>query len=153
MEKIAEVEEAKALMTEGGSWSVMRWLREKKRARRTADKANAALWAMQKALRESWSDDLRLAYESLAAQGDGGGRVRRPAIDRETMLFVKSVKEADDAAYQAHLDAEETFDLADKRLSTSLAREGSRKAIRSWVLYEEAIVKAEAGLSLSKTSK
>jgi hypothetical protein len=152
MEKIAEVEEAKALMTEGGSWSVMRWLREKKRARRTADRANAAFWAMQIALKESWSDDLRLAYEDLAAEG-GGGRARRPAIDRETMLFVKSVKEADDAAYQAHLDAEETFDLADKRLSTSLAREGSRKAIRSWELYEEAIIKAEAGLSLSKTSK
>ena len=152
MEKIAEVEEAKALMTEGQSWSVMRWLREKKKVRRAADKANAALWAMQKALKESWSAELRAAYEGLAAAGDGG-RVRQPAIDRETMLFVKSVKEADDAAYQAHLDAEETFDRAEKRLSTSQAREGARKANLSWVLYEEAIVKAEAGLSSSKTSK
>ena len=81
MEKIAEVEEAKALMTEGISWSVMRWLREKKRVRKTADKANNALWAMQKALKDSWSDDLRLAYEDLDGRGDGGGRVRRPAID------------------------------------------------------------------------
>ena len=152
MEKIAVVEEAKTLMTEGQSWSVMKWLREKKRVRRAADKANAALWAMQKALKESWSDDLRLSYEDLAAEGDGR-RVRRPAIDRETLQFVKSVKEADDAAYQAHLDAEETFDRAEKRLSTSLAREGARKANLSWELYERAIVLVEAGLSLSKTSK
>jgi hypothetical protein len=51
------------------------------------------------------------------------------------------------------LDAEETFDQADKKLSTSLAREGARKAILSWVLYEKAIVKAESGLSSSKASK
>ena len=69
------------------------------------------------------------------------------------MLFVKSVKEADDAAYQAHLDAEESFDRAEKRLSTSQAREGARKAILSWELFERAIVLAEAGLSSNKTSK
>jgi hypothetical protein len=153
MRKLAEVEEAKALMTEGLNWSVMKWLREKKRVRRTADKANDALWAMQKAVKDSWSDDLRLAYEDLAVRADGGGRVRRPAIDPETKLFVKSVKEADDEAYQSHLDAEETFDQADKKLSTSLARKGARKAILSWVLYEKAIIKAEAGLSSSKASK
>ncbi|MGA2960963.1 MAG: hypothetical protein ABSD96_04770 [Candidatus Korobacteraceae bacterium] len=152
MEKIAEVEEAKALMTEGISWSVMRWLKEKKRVRRAADKANNALWAMQKALKDSWSGDLRSAYEDLAARGDSGGRVRRPAIDSEITPFVKSVKEADDEAYQAHLDAEETFDRAEKRLSTSLAREGARKALLSWELYEKAIIKAEACLSLSKVS-
>jgi hypothetical protein len=152
MEKIAEVEEAKALMTEGISWSVMRWLKEKKRVRRAADKANNAFWAMQKTLKDSWSGDLRSAYEDLAAQGDGGGRVRRPAIDSEITPFVKRVKEADDEAYQAHLDAEETFDRAEKRLSTSLAREGARKALLSWELYEKAILEAEAGLSLSKAS-
>jgi hypothetical protein len=153
MRKLAEVEEAKALMTEGLNWSVMKWLREKKRVRRTTDKANDALWAMQKAVKDSWSDDLRLAYEDLAVRADGVERVRRPAIDPETKLFVKSVKEADDEAYQAHLDAEETFDQADKKLSTSLAREGARKAILSWVLYEKAIIKAEAGLSSSKASE
>jgi len=153
MKKLAEVEEAKAIMTEGLRWSVMRWLKEKKRVRRAADKANETLWAMQKAVKDSWSEDLRLAYEDSAARGDGGGRVRLPAIDPETRLFVRSVKEADDEAYQAHLDAEDTFDRADKRLSTSLAREGARKAILSWVLYEKAIVTAEAGLSSSKASK
>jgi hypothetical protein len=153
MRKLAEVEDAKAIMTEGLSWSVMKWLKEKKRVRKAADKANDALWAMQKAVKDSWNDDLRVAYEDLAARGDGGGGVRRSASDPEIKLFAKSVKEADDEAYQAHLDAEETFDRADKRLSTSLAREGARKAILSWELYEKAIVKAEAGLSSGKTSR
>jgi hypothetical protein len=48
MRKLAEVDEAKALMTEGLNWSVMKWLREKKRVRRTADKANDALWQCKK---------------------------------------------------------------------------------------------------------
>jgi hypothetical protein len=42
------------------------------------------------------------------------------------------------------LDAEDTFDVAEKKLSASLAREGARKAIESWDLREAAIRKAEA---------
>jgi hypothetical protein len=41
------------------------------------------------------------------------------------------------------MDAEATFDLAEKQLSTSMAREGCRKAIHSWELHEKAIRKAE----------
>ena len=54
------------------------------------------------------------------------------------------VKEADDEAETARLDAEDTFDVAEKKLSASLAREGARKAIESWDLREAAIRKAEA---------
>jgi hypothetical protein len=54
------------------------------------------------------------------------------------------MKEADDLAYRARMDAEKTFDDAEKQLSTSLAREGCRKAIESWDLHEKAIRKAEA---------
>ena len=43
MHKLPEVEEAKALMNEATEWSVMKWLREKKRVRKVADQANAAL--------------------------------------------------------------------------------------------------------------
>jgi hypothetical protein len=45
------------------------------------------------------------------------------------------------------MDAEQTFDTAEKQLSTALAREGCRKAIRSWELRERAIRKAEALIS------
>lgn len=153
MRKLAEVEEARLLFTGAVNWSVMRWLKEKKKVRKAADQANAALWAMQKTIKESWGDDLRLAYEIVAAPDGGDGRVRRQAIAPEVKLLAKRVKEADDEAYQAHLDAEETFDQAEKRLSTSMAREGSKKAVLSWELYEKAIIIAEAGLPSSKPSK
>jgi hypothetical protein len=61
----------------------------------------------------------------------------------EATLIAKKVKEADDEAYRARMDAEEAFDQAEKQLSTSLARDGCRKAIHSWELHEKAIRKAE----------
>jgi hypothetical protein len=42
------------------------------------------------------------------------------------------------------VDAEATFDEAEHRMSTHLAREGAQKAIDSWDLREKAIRKAEA---------
>ena len=51
MKKFDEVEQAKALMTEGLSWSVMKWIAEKKRVRKAADKANNLLWTTQKTLK------------------------------------------------------------------------------------------------------
>jgi len=119
MDKLPEVETAKALMTEAVAWSVMKWLREKKRVRKTADQANAALDQLHQAVKDRWPDGVRAAY-------------------------AKKVKEADDEAQRAHLDAEATFDEAEKQLSTRLAREGCRKAIESWDLHEKAIRKAEA---------
>ncbi len=138
-------------MTEGLNWSVVKWIREKKRVRKAADKANNVLWAMQAAVKKSWPDDLKLAYQELAARDGHRGPQKAAegasAIGPELKLLARAVKHADDEAYQAHLDAEDTFDKADKRLSTSLAREGARKAIRSWELYEAAIAKAEAATS------
>ena len=119
MEKLPEVETAKALMTEAVAWSVMKWLREKKRVRKTADQANAALDRLNAAVKDRWPDGVKA-------------------------VNAKKVKEADDEALRAHLDAEATFDEAEKLLSTRLAREGCRKAIQSWDLHEKAIRKAEA---------
>ena len=56
MEKLPEVETAKALMTEAMVWSVMKWLREKKRVRKTADLANAALDQLSAVTRQRWPD-------------------------------------------------------------------------------------------------
>ena len=57
---------------------------------------------------------------------------------------VQKLKEADDEAENARLDAEDTFEEAERQLSASLAREGARKAIHSWELRMKAIRKAEA---------
>jgi len=148
--KLPEVESAKTLMTEAMSWSVMRWLREKKRVRKTADIANDALDDLTASIKADWDEALKTAYEALVAQADAGsiadkrGKQNSSAADPATMMLAKRVKEADDEAYRARMDAEKTFDEAERQLSTSLAREGCRKAIHGWELHEKAIRKAEA---------
>lgn len=149
MEKLPAVETAKTLMTEAVAWSVMKWLREKKTVRKVADQANAALDQLNLAVKERWPDEVRAAYEALTERSAGNQKARSQngshssATDGQAMLNAKKVKEADDEAHSARMEAEETFDLAEKQLSTALAREGCRKAIRSWELHEKAIRKAE----------
>ncbi len=113
MEKFAEVEAAKAVMKEAIDWSVLKWLREKKRVRKMADVANARL-------------DQRL--KDLSSHWDGAEEAA-----------IRKLQQAGEQARRARMDAEATFDEAEKQLSTALAREGCRKAIHSWELYERAI--------------
>lgn len=151
MRKLTEVKQAKALMTEATDWSVFRWLLEKRRVRETADRANAALDQLDQEVKARWSDDVKSAYNELV-QAAGAARKRRSqpgkqpssAIDPQVRLAAQRVKEADDEAYRARMDAEDTFDEAERQLNTSLAREGCQKAIQSWVLHEKAIRMAEA---------
>lgn len=138
MRKLPEVEEAKALMTEAMEWSVMKWMREKKRVRKAADRANDALDELSNETKLLWSEELRAAYGSLAQNANPA---KQP--DAEIANAVKPVKRADDESFRAHLDAENTFDEAERQLSTSMAREGCRKAIYSWELHEKAIRMAE----------
>jgi hypothetical protein len=149
MEKIPLVETAKALMTEAVGWSVMKWLREKKTVRKVADQANAALDERNQAVKNRWPADVSTAYKSLVSNANGTKKPQTIAgsnssgTNTQAILSAKKVKEADDEAYRARMDAEETFDIAERQLSTALAREGCRKAIRSWELHERAIRRAE----------
>jgi hypothetical protein len=151
MKNVPAVETAKSLLTEALGWSVMKWLREKRTVRKIADEANVALDQLNQAVKGRWPDDVRTAYDLLMQQSRGNGKVHArkdesnsSATKAQIILIVKKVKEADDDARKARMDAEETFDIAEKQLSTALAREGCRKAIRSWELHETAIRKAEA---------
>jgi hypothetical protein len=155
MHKLAPVEEAKALMNEAKDWALWRWLWDKGRVRATADRANEALDHLEKKVKASWSDDLKKAYRELEAQAslDSNPRAKHQYekareeakdVDPEIKRAVERVKEADDEAYNAHLDAEETFEEAERHLDTGMAREGAQKAIDSWDLHEKAIRKAEA---------
>jgi hypothetical protein len=140
-------------MTEAMAWSVMKWLREKKTVRKTADLANAALDRLSESTKARWTEGLRAAYEALAAAGGsvaGKQKGAERAIDPDAQLIAKKVKEADDAAYRARMDAEGTFDEAEKQLSTAMAREGCRKAIHGWELHEKAIRQAEAATHARK---
>ena len=155
MRKLSQVEEATALMNEAKEWGVWRWLWEKTKVRTTADQANDALAQLEDKVKASWSDDLKKAYRELEARASLNGhakgkRVYEKAeeeakdVDPEIKSAAARVREADDAANKAHLDAEETFDEAERRLDTGMARDGAEKAIESWVLREKAIRKAEA---------
>lgn len=148
MERIPAVENAKQVMSEAVAWSVMKWLREKKTVRKVADQANAALDQMNQAVKHRWPDEVRAAYGELIHHANGNHRVRRQkesvsSPKPEVILRAKKVKDADEEAHRARQDAEDTFDTAERQLSTALAREGCRKAIRSWELHERAIRKAE----------
>jgi hypothetical protein len=155
MKKLIPVEEAKALMTEASDWSIWHWLLEKRRVRVAADTAVDALNGLDKQVKAGWSDDLKKAYRELEleASTNGNSRARQKYekakeeaqdVPADIKLAVKRVKEADDEAEVARLDAEDTFDEAERRMSASMARDGARKAIESWELREKSIRKAEA---------
>ena len=151
MHKLPEVEEAKALMNEAMAWSVMKWLREKKRVRKVADQANAALDKLDQTVKARWSHELESAYRELLQPAATATKARSqpnphasPAVGPEVRRLARQVKESDDAAARARMDAEQTFDEAERLLSTRLAREGCQKAILSWELHEKAIRQAEA---------
>jgi IS30 family transposase len=143
-----EVETAKQLMNDAMRWSVVTWLREKKRVRKAADQANAALDRLSEELRQRWPDNIRAAYHALDANGANSnpkahsGKKMDANHSRE-FVIARQLKDADEKAYHARMAAEKTFDDAEKRLSTSLAREGSQKAILSWELHERAIRDSE----------
>jgi hypothetical protein len=146
MRKLFEVEEAKAIMTGGIDWSVLKWLREKKTVRKMADRANAVLDATILELKNAWDKPLQIAYEDLSI-----GKDKNPKSSPELLAEAKKLKRAADEARQARDDAENTFDEAEKRLSTTMAREGARKAIRSWELHEHLIRLSEAAIRAVKT--
>jgi hypothetical protein len=144
--KLPEVEEAKELMAEAMEWSVFTWLFQKSRMRETADRANAALDKLNRAVKSTWSCEAKAAYKELTAKAGPrpSSEAASEAVDPEIALFVKKVKEADDAARRPRTDAEDTFDEAERQMNTDLAREGCQKAIRQCELDEKAIRRAEA---------
>jgi hypothetical protein len=155
MRKLPAVEEARAVMTEGMEWGVWKWLLEKKRVRAIADAARAALDEFEMKVKTTWSDDLKIAYNQLVTENGDAKQARQkakpgkrkedgPKLDARISAAVKQVKDADDDAYNAHEDAEDAFAEAEKRMSTSGAREGARKALQAYDVHEAAIRKAEA---------
>lgn len=144
MKKIAEVEEAKSIMTEAQDWGIWRWLTEKRKVRLAADNCNDALARAEKKTIESWPDEMRAAYEELVAQDVGGKKRHAKKIDADVVEMVRKIKEALDHAETVRLDAEDIFDRADRALSTSMAKQGTVRAIEAWELREKAIRKAES---------
>jgi hypothetical protein len=154
MRKLAAVEEARAIMKEGMEWGAWKWMLEKKKVREIADKARAALDELEMRIKETWSDELKIAYNRLVSEDSDSKQMRKkakhgskegaPKVDSAILAAVTRVREADDLAYDAHEEAEDMFAEAEKRMSTGMAREGARKALEGYDRHEEAIRKAEA---------
>jgi len=156
MKKLAVVEEARNVMTEGIEWGVWKWLMEKKRVRDIADRARAELDDCEMKVKLTWSDDCKIAYNQLVTdnsngsgkrqrkQSKGNGQAGVKIGDTKILAAVKRIADADDDAYNAHEDAEEIFAEAERKMSTSMAREGARKALEAYDLHEAAIRKAES---------
>lgn len=134
MQKLIPVEDAQALMREAIDWSLWGWLTEKRRLRTTADAAWESLEGLERRVKGAWSDDLKKAYRGKDTNH----------VDPELKLALQRMKEADEAWREARITAEATFDEADRRMSTSMAREGAAQAIEAWELTEKAIRRAEA---------
>jgi hypothetical protein len=64
-------------------------------------------------------------------------------VDPKIKALAQKQKEIDDEAWRVRMQAEDMFDEAEKRLSTSMAREASQVAIDAYNLREKAVRKAE----------
>jgi hypothetical protein len=109
-----------------GLWG---WLTEKRRLRQLADAPWAALEKHEKKVNTAWTPEQKKAYRD----------------DR-------GLQAADAKAHRAHLDAEAQFDEADRRMSTSMAREGAQMAIEAWTIRAVARGDAVAHAKISVQS-
>jgi len=148
MRKLEAVEESRAIMTLGLEWGVFKWLLEKPKVRRIADRATEALNDAEDKVKATWSDDLKRAYNFLATQNGEEGKTKKGGkpkdIDPDLLAVAKGVFEADEETETMRLDAEDTFDEGERKLSVGMARDGARKALATYDLHEKAIRKAEA---------
>lgn len=142
MKKLPQVEIAKTVMMDAMNWSVMKWMREKKSVRAVADEANDAIDRVNQEIKLRWPLNLQSELQVLTSNGKSA----YSASGENPIL--RKIMAADDQAARARADAEQTFDEADRQLSTRLAREGCRKAILSWELHEKANAAAEALIRL-----
>ncbi len=142
MRKLPAVEDAKVLMAQAAKeWGLWKWLTEKRHLRETADAAWAALGEAEQKVKSAWPDELKEAYAALESRRKRKGEEPGTA---DVKAVAARIKQADDEAYCAHMEAEEIFAEAEKRMSTNMARQGAARAIEAWELTEKAIRQAEA---------
>ena len=152
MKKLQAVEDAREVMTLGLDWGVFKWLFEKPRVRKIADRATEALNSAEDKVKATWSDDLKRAYNLLATDDGESGNGKKAAkgknaangIDPDLLSIAKAVYDLDVETETMRLDAEDTFAEGEKKLSVAMARDGARKALATYDLHESAIRKAEA---------
>lgn len=147
MRKLEAVEDARAIMARGLEWGIFKWLMEKPKVRKIADRATAALNDAEDKVKATWSDDLKRAYNHLATQAASKGKKTSKdggTFDPEVLEIARKVFKRDEETETMRLDAEDTFAEGERKLSVAMAREGAQKALATYDLHEKAIRMAEA---------
>jgi len=91
---------------------------------------------------------LRSVHRGVGGRHDLGARDavadrQKSLDDKQTKLAAKKLQAAEEEAYALRMQAEETFDEADRRMSTRMACDGARQAIEAWEQREKYIRKME----------
>ena len=149
MKKLEAVEDARVIMTQGMEWGVFKWLMEKPKVRKIADRATDALNTAEDKVKATWPDDLKRAYNHLATRPDEPSKKKTAngesaKFDADLLVVAKRIYDADEETERMRLDAEDTFAEGERKLSVAMARDGARKALATYDLHESAIRKAEA---------
>jgi len=147
MRKLEAVEDARTIMTQGLEWGLFKWLLEKPKVRKIADRATKALNDAEDKVKTTWTDELKRAYNQLATQATSKGKKASKddgQFDPEVLETARKVFESDEETETMRLDAEDTFAEGERKLSVAMAREGAQKALATYDLHEKAIRKAEA---------
>ena len=155
MRRLQEVEDAKELLSSAKDWGLWKWLTERSRVRHAVNRSAQVLDDLDERIKANWSAGLKNAYEEAQAGAalDGSAQAKRryekarraaKIVDGAIKQVAVRVKEAEDAAQRARMEAERMFEEAERYVSAGMAREASRKAIEAYELREKAIRKAEA---------
>lgn len=89
MRKLEAVEDARAIMTQGLEWGVFKWLMEKPKVRKIADRATEALNDLEDKVKATWSDDLKRAYNHLATQAASKGKKPQKTAASSILKFLR----------------------------------------------------------------
>lgn len=157
MEKLAPVEEARALFNVAKDWSILKWLTEKKRVRGMADRGTAALDEKEREVKSRWPEELRTAYAAVVPPANDDDdpyaaseyeymQQQAAGIPEELKAIARAVREADEIATEARMRAERTFDEAERKMSASIARRGATEAILAYDVRYKAIEAAMAAI-------
>ena len=103
--------------------------------RAAADRANEALDALDRQIKDSWREPLKAAYRELEAeeafehdpQTKADFEAAQEAakdVDPTVKAAARRLREADNEAYNARMDAEDIFDEADRRFELQPGAQG-----------------------------
>jgi chromosome segregation ATPase len=138
--------EAKRLLEETKQWWPWSWAADlnKIKLRSAIETATKALEREVEKAKNSWSREMQRAYRELTVAESR--RASTSNIDPEIKRAARKLKDAEDELNLATVQAQKTFDEAERELNPSKAREGALQTAK-------AIEKHETVLSIANAAR